>query len=152
MTMNGFNSSSSDKGSEELRKHQNTLEELVRERASELVRLNEELKKEVADRKLAEAQLGQRTRLLTTLLDVSNMVSSTMELQPLLESILDHLKRIIDYKGAKIFILDGDHLRVIAHRSQLMDDRLKGTSLILMNCLWAMRLSRKRSLLSYRIS
>ncbi|MCX7842909.1 MAG: GAF domain-containing protein [Clostridia bacterium] len=76
---------------------------------AELVRLNEELE--------------QRTQLLTTLLDVSNLISSTMELKPLLEAMLDRLKTIIDYKGAKIFAVEGDYLRVIAHRSILTPEQ-----------------------------
>jgi signal transduction histidine kinase/putative methionine-R-sulfoxide reductase with GAF domain len=63
--------------------------------------------------------LQHNSKLLTTLLDVSNLVSSTMELRPLLEAILDKLRTIIEYRNAKIFIAQGDHARVIAHRSVL---------------------------------
>lgn len=64
--------------------------------------------------------LQHNSKLLTTLLDVSNLVSSTMELRPLLEAILDKLRTIIEYKDAKIFIAEGGRARVIAHRSGLM--------------------------------
>ncbi len=63
--------------------------------------------------------LQHNSKLLTTLLDVSNLVSSTMELRPLLEAILDKLRTIIEYRDAKIFISEGDFVRVIAHRSSL---------------------------------
>jgi len=63
--------------------------------------------------------LQQNSELLTTLLDVSNLVSSTMELRPLLEAILDKLRNIIEYQNAKIFISEGDRFRIIAHRSSL---------------------------------
>ncbi len=63
--------------------------------------------------------LQHNSKLLTTLLDISNLVSSTMELRPLLEAILDKLRTIIEYSNAKIFISEGDHGRVIAHRSVL---------------------------------
>ena len=66
-----------------------------------------------------EKQLEQHNRLLSTLLDISNLVSSTLEIKPLLEAILDRLKTIIDYKGAKIFVIDGEVLKVLAHRSLL---------------------------------
>ncbi len=89
----------------------------LKEKTAELSRLNEELKYEIDERKRAEEQLEQRNKLLTTLLEVSNMVSSTLEIKPLLEAILDRLKEIIDYKGAKIFIVEGEVLRVIACRS-----------------------------------
>ncbi|MCX7711313.1 MAG: GAF domain-containing protein [Clostridia bacterium] len=92
------------------------------ERTEMLVQLNEELKREVAERRKAEQELEQRTHLLSTLLDVSNLVSSTLELKPLLESILDRLKKIIPYKGAKIVVIEGYSIRVIAHRGPLKEE------------------------------
>lgn len=92
------------------------------DKVSELNRLNQELLREIAERQNAEEQLEQRTRLLATLLEVSNLVSSTLEIRPLMEAILDKLKTIIDYAGARLFILDGEYLRVQAYRgSQLQD-------------------------------
>ncbi len=106
----------------ELKQHRGHLEEMVRERTMELSRVNDALKREISERKRAEEQLEERTHLLSTLLDVSNLVSSTLELKQLLEAILDRLKRIIDYKGAKIFALEGEYLRVLAHRSSLSEE------------------------------
>lgn len=68
------------------------------------------------DRKI---ELQHNEKLLTTLLDVSNLVSSTMELKTLLEAILDKLRGIIEYNNAKIFAVTGNHARIIAHRSVL---------------------------------
>ncbi len=65
------------------------------------------------------AVLQQNSKLLTTLLDVSNLVSSTMEIRPLLEAILDKLGTIIKYENAKIFIVTDGQVRIIAHRSLL---------------------------------
>ncbi len=67
--------------------------------------------------------LQHNARLLTTLLEVSNLVSSAMEIKPLLEAILDKLGSIIEYKNAKIFITAGTQVRVIAHRSVLMPEQ-----------------------------
>jgi signal transduction histidine kinase/putative methionine-R-sulfoxide reductase with GAF domain len=67
--------------------------------------------------------LQHNSKLLTTLLDVSNLVTSTMELRPLLEAILDKLRTIIEYRDAKIFISEGDYVRVIAHRSSLQPEQ-----------------------------
>lgn len=100
------------------------IEEVVRVRTAELSRLNEELKWEIAERKKAEEQLEQRTHLLSTLLDVSNIISSNMELKPLLEAILDRLKKIIDYNGAEMFSIEGDIIKVVAHRSQMTESEL----------------------------
>ena len=63
--------------------------------------------------------LQHNAKLLTTLLEVSNLVSSTMDLQPLLEAILDKLRSIIEYSNAKIFIVSGNQIKVIAHKSVL---------------------------------
>lgn len=61
----------------------------------------------------------QNSKLLTTLLEVSNLVSTTMEIRPLLEAILDKLRTIIKYENAKIFIVTDEQVRIIAHRSLL---------------------------------
>lgn len=63
--------------------------------------------------------LRQNSKLLTTLLEVSNLVSSTKELKPLLEEILDKLRKIIEYENAKIYIIYNKKPVVIAHRSVL---------------------------------
>lgn len=67
-------------------------------------------------------ELQGDARLLTTLLDVSNLVSSTMEIKSLLEAILDKLRSIIEYNNAKIFIVSGTQVRIIAHRSALKSE------------------------------
>ena len=61
--------------------------------------------------------MQQDSKLLKTLLDVSNLVASTMEIRPLLEAILDKLRTIIEYQNAKIFIITNGQARIIAHRS-----------------------------------
>lgn len=90
---------------------------------SELERANKELKHEITERKRAKEQLEQHNRLLSTLLEVSNLVSSTLELKPLMEKILDCLKTIIDYKGATIFAIEGEALKVFAHRGAPANDK-----------------------------
>lgn len=81
--------------------------------------MKDKLRHEIAERKRAEEELERRNRLLTTLLDVSNLVSSTMEPKPLLEAILDRLKIIMEYNEAKVFAVQGDQIRLFAHRSGL---------------------------------
>jgi len=53
---------------------------------------------------LLEQRVEERTRELTTLLDVSKNVASTLELKPLLQSILDQLRLVADYRRATIAI------------------------------------------------
>jgi PAS domain S-box-containing protein len=76
---------------------------------SERVRYYEEL----------ERRVRQRTQELTTLLDISRSVSSNLELQPLLRTVLDRLKTVVDYTGAAIIARqddDDDTLALLDYR------------------------------------
>jgi PAS domain S-box-containing protein len=59
---------------------------------------------------MLEQRVGERTRELSTLLDLSYTVSSTLEIKPLLELIVDGLKDVADYDGASLLLREGDHL------------------------------------------
>ncbi len=74
---------------------------------TELVRAQEDLEQRVED----------RTRELSTLLDVSRNVTSTLQLQPLLGVILDQLKNVTPYGGAAIFHVQGEQLVVLVRRA-----------------------------------
>jgi PAS domain S-box-containing protein len=63
-----------------------------------------------------ERKVAERTRELTTLLDVSNTVTSTLDLQPLLGLILDQLKAVADYTGSSLLTVDGSDLVVMEAR------------------------------------
>jgi signal transduction histidine kinase/predicted hydrocarbon binding protein len=73
----------------------------------------------VQARQNLEQRVRERTRELATLLQVSHDVSSTLELQPLLDLILDQLKTVVDYSGASILILDGGDLVVQAYHGPI---------------------------------
>jgi PAS domain S-box-containing protein len=66
-----------------------------------------------------EQRVEERTRELATLLQVSHDVSSTLELEPLLDLILDQLKTVVDYVGASILILEGEELVAQAYRGPI---------------------------------
>ncbi|GAC1319120.1 MAG: hypothetical protein NVS2B16_24420 [Chloroflexota bacterium] len=66
---------------------------------------------------MLEQRVEERTRELSTLLDVSHHVASTLQLQPLLDLIIDQLKSVVDYTGAGISLEQGPHaMKVIAYR------------------------------------
>ncbi|MGE0539265.1 MAG: GAF domain-containing protein [Dehalococcoidia bacterium] len=72
---------------------------------------------------------SNETGELAALLDVARSVASTLELEPLLNIILDQLKRIADYSGAGIAISDGDELRFVESRgatAQLREPEVVG--------------------------
>ena len=70
----------------------------------------------VLARQTLEQRVEERTRELSTLLEVSRNVASTLELKPLLGLILDELKAVVDYDGASILALEGETLEVLAYR------------------------------------
>jgi signal transduction histidine kinase len=50
------------------------------------------------------------------LLDAARDLASTLELKPLLDILLDHLKRVVDYAGTSIWQLDGAELAFLGFR------------------------------------
>jgi PAS domain S-box-containing protein len=68
-------------------------------------------------RELLEERVSERTRELSTLLEVSRDVASTLELQPLLGVILDQLKTVAEYTGAALFQIQGGELVVLVRRA-----------------------------------
>jgi len=63
-----------------------------------------------------EQRVEERTRELSTLLEVSHNVASTLDLRPLLGLILDQLKFVADYSGASILTVEGERLVVLDSR------------------------------------
>ena len=74
---------------------------------------------------LLEQRVAERTRELSTLLEVSHNVASTLELKPLLGLILDQLKIMVDYVGATIFTLQDDELVILDYRGPLTTERAR---------------------------
>src|SRR5262245_10467602 len=70
----------------------------------------------VADLRESRADAEQRSHELSTLLTVSRSVASTLEMTPLLDTVLDALNTVVEYSGTAILTLDesGEHL-VFAH-------------------------------------
>ncbi len=100
-----------------------------------LKRTNQALQAENAERKRAEEQLTQaaqlleqrvaeRTRELSTLLETSNTIAATLELQPLLRVVLDQLKVVVQYTGATILLQEGEDLIVLGHSGPLSADQV----------------------------
>jgi PAS domain S-box-containing protein len=63
-----------------------------------------------------EQRVTERTHELTTLLEVSRNVASTLELPALLALVLDQLKEVVDHDGAAIMILEGDEFVILETR------------------------------------
>ncbi len=67
---------------------------------------------DVTDRVLArqelERRVEERTRELATLLNVATGIASTLELRPLLGTILDQFGQVVEHVSAAIYLLDGE--------------------------------------------
>jgi signal transduction histidine kinase len=88
------------------------LDELVRQSglAAHAVQLSADLQRSYEQ---LEQRVQERTRELSTLLEVSHNVASTLELKPLLNLILNQIKGVVEYTAATILILDGDELVIV---------------------------------------
>jgi PAS domain S-box-containing protein len=70
-----------------------------------------------------ERRVEERTRELSTLLEVSKNLVSRLEIEPLLGSILEELKSVVDYEGCMVFGLEGDKLVPRAHRGRMPQEK-----------------------------
>jgi PAS domain S-box-containing protein len=64
---------------------------------------------------LLEQRVEKRTEELTTLLRVSQQMTSTLDFEELLERVLTEMERIIEYAAASILILEDGQLRSVCH-------------------------------------
>lgn len=71
---------------------------------------------DISERRLGEQALRRAHAQLTTLLEISQTVVSTLDLEPLLNLILAKLASVIHYSGAAVVTLEQDVLMVRAYR------------------------------------
>jgi len=80
-------------------------------------------------RKWAEEQLEkrvhERTRELALLLEVSQNITSTLELNPLLDTILIQLKTVVDYRAAVLYALQDDQLTILNYQGEQSLEQIK---------------------------
>lgn len=65
-----------------------------------------------------EQRVADRTRELQTVLEISRQVASTLDLSPLLTQILDRLRAVVDYRFARLFIMEGDTPVLLEERGE----------------------------------
>ncbi len=99
------------------------LDELARQAglAVHAVQLTSDLQR---SREHLEQRVEERTRELSSLLEISHTVASTLQLKPLLGLILDQLKTVVDYAGTAILAMQGEDLLILDSRSPTPQDRL----------------------------
>jgi signal transduction histidine kinase len=62
-------------------------------------------------------QVQARSQELQTLLNVSRNVATTLELGPLLDMVIEHLRDIVDFSRCSIFELEGDTMVILDSRA-----------------------------------
>jgi signal transduction histidine kinase len=85
--------------------------------------------RDISERRRAEEELRARTRELAALLELSGVVSSTLELRPLLSLVLDRLKAVIDYSAAAITVFEDEIPVMVEYRGPLRRERVVGLRL-----------------------
>jgi PAS domain S-box-containing protein len=76
---------------------------------------------------LLERRVEERTRELSTLLEVSNDVASTLELEPLLGLILEQLRAVVDYTDSSLLVFEGEDLVTVGYRGPVPQEQIMGT-------------------------
>jgi signal transduction histidine kinase len=114
---------------------QTRLSQAVQQRTKELAHVNAALQQDIARRERVEEELKQasqlleqrvaeRTRELSTLLETSNTIASTLELQPLLHVVLDQLQVVVQYTSATIFFLEDEDVIALGHSGPLSAEQV----------------------------
>jgi transcriptional regulator with GAF, ATPase, and Fis domain len=101
----------------------------VRDAAGQIVALEgfvTDITERVATQQLLEQRVAERTRELSTLLEVSHNIASTLELEPLLSQVLDQLQAVVAYDGASILVLEGDELQLAAYQGPIPLEAVRG--------------------------
>ena len=107
-----------------------TIIETVQANEALLAMQNKSLAQEVTDRRTAEHDAATRSRELATLLQISNTISSTLELSPLLRSISEHMRGIMHFDTITMTELhpDSKMQSIYADGPQTYRDKLHETS------------------------
>ncbi len=77
-----------------------------------------------------EQRVQERTHQLTTLLNIAQHITSTLDMHPLLGLILEQVGEVVSYTSAAIFALEDDHLRLLSHRGSIANPYAERLSLV----------------------
>jgi len=91
-----------------------------------ILALVRDVTEQVRAQELLEKRVAERTRELSTLLEVSRQVASTLRIEPLLGLILDQLKGVVDYRGGSLLKLKGEELVIVEYRGPSPREEIVG--------------------------
>jgi PAS domain S-box-containing protein len=76
-----------------------------------------------------EQKVAERTRELSTLLEISNIVASNLQLKPLLRVVLEQLQIVLGCTGVTVFVVEGEEVVVLDHRGPLAAETIANSRL-----------------------
>ena len=82
-----------------------------------------DISERVMAQQLLETRVEERTHQLSTLVQVSSTINSTLDLDALLQMILDQLQAVVAYDGASVLALEDSSFKVIAYRGPIPSDQ-----------------------------
>ena len=91
---------------EELRKYRDHLEEVVEERTAELIKANEQLQREITERKRAEERVEHLNLVLRAIRNVNQLITRERDRDRLLQGACDNLIETRGYHSVWIALLD----------------------------------------------
>jgi PAS domain S-box-containing protein len=72
-----------------------------------------------------EERVNERTKELTLLLEMSRNIASTLELKPLLDTILTQLKTVVDYRAVVLYAMQDDRLTLLNYQGEQPREQIK---------------------------
>jgi diguanylate cyclase (GGDEF)-like protein/PAS domain S-box-containing protein len=86
------------------------------------------IKQDITERKRVEEALSKRSDQIATLNRVMRLLSSTLDLSKVLDTILDEIQQVIPYDSASVWLSKNDTMEIIAAHGFVNPDELIGTS------------------------
>ena len=77
---------------------------------------NEALQREINERQRAESAEHEQRRLAEALLEVSNALNSTLDLDKLMENLLVQISDVLPYSTANVMVIRGDQVEIVASK------------------------------------
>lgn len=99
-----------------LRKAYNDLEKHLQEHLADHSRLNQRLQEQIAEYKRVQALEKEERALTEALRDTLATMSSTLDLDKILDHILDTVGRVTPYDGANVLFVESDAVHVVRQR------------------------------------
>jgi signal transduction histidine kinase len=126
---------------EALAAHREHLEDLVEERTTELTATNQQLQREIVERKQAEAEIAWRNSKLATQNAIAATISHSLDLNTILDTALDTVLAVLELDAGCIFLLeaDGETLTLKTERGRLMPSEVVESGEQLCSCLGVSR-------------